>query len=426
MTTARPEQAAILCGGRGERLRPLTDRLPKPMAPVNGRPFLAYLIEQLRDQGLRRILLLTGYRGEALRACFGDGRDFDVDIEYSHGPADWETGRRIREAASQLDARFCLLYGDNYAPFSLDKLSAFHDARRPAVTLTLRPKARGNIRMSDDAWVDAYDSTRAGDGLDYVEIGYMLAQRDETLAAIDGANPSFTTALAALAARRRLAGLAGIAGGDGYHSISDLDRLRLAERYLAVKRVVLIDRDGTINQRPPRGQYVTCWDEFRWIDDAVAGMRWLADRGFWFVVISNQAGIGRGLQDAAAVADINERMTAELRGQGIDVRAVYVCPHHWEDGCDCRKPAPGLFHRCSREHVVRLDRAVYVGDDPRDCVAAHNAGCVSVLVGPERDVPTATGEMPAFTAETLLSAAPRIAERFEAWESAARQKVLSC
>ena len=61
-----PQQAVILCGGLGTRLRPLTENMPKPMAPVNGKPFLHYLIEQVRDQGIRRILLLTGYRSEMI------------------------------------------------------------------------------------------------------------------------------------------------------------------------------------------------------------------------------------------------------------------------------------------------------------------------------------------------------------------------
>ena len=75
------------------RLRPITDNLPKPMAPVNGRPFLAYLLQQLKEQGIRRVLMLTGYRGEMIHEFFGNGESFGVDICYSHGPVEWTHSR---------------------------------------------------------------------------------------------------------------------------------------------------------------------------------------------------------------------------------------------------------------------------------------------------------------------------------------------
>src|SRR3989442_2548941 len=114
---SRPRQAVILCGGLGTRLRPLTDTLPNPMAQIHGRPFLAYLIDQLREQGIRQIVLLTGYRGELIGEYFGDGSGYGVEIDYSRGPAEWETGRRMWEARAMLDERFLLLYSDNYVPF---------------------------------------------------------------------------------------------------------------------------------------------------------------------------------------------------------------------------------------------------------------------------------------------------------------------
>src|SRR5687768_7460903 len=131
-----PSQAVVLCGGLGTRLRPITDTLPKPMAPIHGRPFLAYLLEQLRDQGLSRVVLLTGYRGEMIRDYFRDGSRFGMAIECAAGPAEWETGRRIWEARSRLDERFVLLYSDNFVPFSLAKLAGFHSSQHAAVSLT--------------------------------------------------------------------------------------------------------------------------------------------------------------------------------------------------------------------------------------------------------------------------------------------------
>lgn len=411
---SRPEQAVILCGGLGTRLRPLTDNLPKPMAPVNGRPFLAYLLQQLREQGIRRILMLTGYRGEVIHAFFGNGASTGLDIRYSHGPAEWETGRRILEASAELDPTFLLLYSDNYAPISFEKLHAFHATRGTVVSLVVQPKASANIRLMQNGMVDLYDPTRTAPGLEFVEIGYMVVERDRLLPFMDDPDASFSRGLRRLADQRQLAGFV---SQDPYHSISDMDRLQLTERYLANKRILMIDRDGTINARPPRAEYVSSWEQFHWVDETVDSMRQLAAQGFRFIVLSNQAGIARGMIDASAVEAVNTRMCDELRTLGIDILSVYVCPHHWDAGCDCRKPAPGMFFRASAEHQLRMDRTVYVGDDPRDSLAAHNANCLSVLVGAERHGADSGAARPVRVAETLLELVPWIVSRFDEWES---------
>jgi len=410
----RPQQAVILCGGLGTRLRPLTDTRPKPMAPINGRPFLEYLIEQLREQGISRVLLLTGYRGEMIQEYFGHGEGFGLRIDYSHGPVDWSTGRRVWEAQERCDERFLLLYSDNFTPFSLDKLLAFHGAGKAVLSLLLQPKAKGNVSVAADGLVDCYDSSRAGPQLDHVEIGYMMVERDAMFSFFELPDDAFSTILQRLAANRKLAGLV---CGDAYHSISDLHRWQLTEKYLTPKRILLIDRDGTINQRPPRGEYVTSWAQFIWIADTLQAMSQLANAGFSFIILSNQAGVARGQISAQALAAINSRMVGELAREGIVVLDAYVCPHHWDAGCACRKPAPGMFFQASRDHLIRLDRTVYVGDDPRDCVAAHRAGCLSVQVGPEHDLAPDTGDRPEFAAAGLSAAVPWILERYFAWSA---------
>ncbi len=149
--------------------------------------------------------------------------------------------------------------------------------------------------MGSDGAVMLYDPSRSAPGLDHVEIGYMVVERDRVLAAFDQPDVSFSRILERLTGGGDVAGMITL---DPYHSISDIARWKLAERYLALKRIVMIDRDGTINERPPRGEYITGWDEFRWIDENVEGMRQLAQKGFRFIVLSNQAGIARGMLDA--------------------------------------------------------------------------------------------------------------------------------
>jgi len=377
-----PEQAAILCGGLGTRLRPLTDKTPKPMVPVNGKPFLEYLLVQLRENGIKEVILMTGYLGEQISQFFGDGASLGLRIKYSHGPAEWDTGRRLIEAKSLLNDYFLLLYSDNFVPFNLNKLARFHDAQRGLLTFVVHPKSEGNIRLAEDGKVEVYDKTRKEEGLDFVELGYMIILK-EVFGCFDEINVSFSDIIFKLVCDRQVSGMI---VRDAYHSISDLERLKLMEEYLKPKKILLIDRDGILNKKAPKGDYVTSWEDFVFLSKNVKGLRMLAEAGYEFIVISNQAGIARGMVTWEAVDNINQQMKKELEGKGIPVLDVLVCPHHWDEGCFCRKPNPGMFFKASRDWLFRLDKTFYIGDDPRDCQAACNAGCGSVFIGEKDEV----------------------------------------
>ena len=127
------------------------------------------------------MLLLTGYKGEMIRDYFEGRADNRIQIDYSSGPTEWETGRRLWEAREYLDDCFMLLYSDNYVLTDISKLTEIHTAGKHAITLTVRSKQNGNIKLDPCGQVVLYDSSRAEQDLDYVEIGYMLVERNEVL-----------------------------------------------------------------------------------------------------------------------------------------------------------------------------------------------------------------------------------------------------
>ena len=414
----QPQQAVILCGGLGTRLRPLTDTIPKPLVSVNGKPFLEYLIEQMRDQGILRILLLTGYRGEMIREYFDTGKTLGVEIFYSHGPAEWDTGRRIWEARQHLDSQFLLLYSDNFVQFNLLKLKRFHHKNNVPITLLLAAKEKGNIRVSDDGKVEAYDKTRSGSGFDYVEVGYMLIDRDLVLKDFptyaEFPDFNFSLLLQKFALRAKIYGLV---IHDSYHSISDPVRWQLMCQYLKPKRILLIDRDGTINVKAPQGEYITKWSNFEWIPETRQAMKQLAKAGFKFIVITNQAGIARGMIDPLELETIHNNMIADLASEGIEILKVYCCPDHWKSNSFMRKPAPGMFFQAAKEYLLRMDRCFYVGDDERDCQAAFNAGCSMVYVSTDGSKPTLFDyPVPYLPIKNLIEAVESIKKAHTAWE----------
>ena len=416
----RPEQVVIFCGGLGTRLRPLTDTLPKPMVPVNGKPFLEHLIKQLADQGCKRFLILTGYLGEIIHSYFGDGSYWGWRIDYSHGPTEWETGRRLWEARKHLDTQFLLLYADNFVQFKLSKLMDLNLQEQVPLTLLLAPKRNGNIRVSSTGRVDAYVKTRIGQDLNHVEIGYMIVERDSVLSILSelpgNRDFSFSEVLQSLVASQKLAGLV---IDDPYHSISDPKRHKLMCDYLRVKKILLIDRDGTINEKADQGEYISNWSQFRWLPDTLEGLRELAKDGFKFIVITNQAGIARKKVEPNALEEIHQKMTKKLAEEGIHVLKIYVSPHHWDENSFMRKPAPGMFFQAAKDFNLRMDRTLYVGDDKRDCIAASNAGCGMVYLPNVNEIESQIGEkLPEifFQGKTLLDKTAEIKACYSFWE----------
>lgn len=398
-----PKQAVILCGGLGERLRPLTNLVPKPMVLLNGAPFLSYLLHQLKDNGIKEVILLTGYRGEQIREYFQDGSRLGLLIKYSHGPAEWETGRRVFEVKDSLDEHFLLLYSDNFVTFNLKKMVKFYAERKKLLSLVVQPKEQGNIRMGEGGVVQAYDKSRSAKGLNFVELGYMVVS-NKVFEFYSHKDVSFSDIINKLVIAGQVAGIAVL---DAYYSISDIQRLKLAEKYLEPKKILLIDRDGVVNKKAPRGEYISSWDNFSFIPENIEGIKKLSQAGFSFIVISNQAGIARGKVTAEAVNFIHHRMKEALEKKGINILDIYLCPHHWDQKCFCRKPEPGLFFQASRKWAFRLDKAYFIGDDPRDCQAAYRAGCGCVYIGENNDLSDLDiYEQPEFVFRNLNEAVP--------------------
>jgi histidinol-phosphate phosphatase family protein len=145
-------------------------------------------------------------------------------------------------------------------------------------------------------------------------------------------------------------------------------------------QTVLLDRDGVINRM--RTDYVKSWDEFELLPSALDAIACLGRGGRDVVVLTNQSAIGQQLVSRETVDEIHSRLAALVADHGGRIRAFLVCPHTRDDGCVCRKPAPGLLWRARDELGVALDSAVMVGDQVSDVMAAWAAGCESILVDP--------------------------------------------
>ncbi len=141
---------------------------------------------------------------------------------------------------------------------------------------------------------------------------------------------------------------------------------------------VFLDRDGTINEDVG---YLDDPADVKLLDGVADAIRLLNQRGLKIIIITNQSGVARGYLTEEQLQGVNRRVVELLEKQGARVDAIYYCPHHPEDGCNCRKPMPGLLERASEELHVELEGSYMVGDKHTDVLTAKSAGVKGVLVG---------------------------------------------
>lgn len=143
-------------------------------------------------------------------------------------------------------------------------------------------------------------------------------------------------------------------------------------------RGILLDRDGVINKE--RADYVKNWDEFVFLPGVLTALQQLAALPVPIVVVTNQSVIGRGIVQRQQIDQIHERARQQVQKAGGRIDQFFLCPHHPDEGCLCRKPQPGLLQQAAATFDFPLQEAVFVGDAITDFQAAQAAGCRSILV----------------------------------------------
>jgi len=381
VTDINIKQAVILAGGVGTRLRPLTYKIPKPIALVNNRPFLEYLIEMLKENGISEVVLLLGYLSEKIVECFGDGSNLGVNIRYSVGDVSFETGTRIKNAEHLLDDFFLLMYCDNYWPLSLKKLLEFYTRHETLAMATVYTNkdgiTRNNMLVDEEGHVIKYDKSRKAKNLNGVEIGFFIINK-KLLELMPNCNFSFEKEILPLLIEKRQ--LCGYQTDHRDYSISTPERLQLTEKFLQPKKVIFLDRDGVINKKPPKGDYVKSWGEFEFLPGAIEALKLLSQNDYEIYIVTNQAGIARGVMSEEDLGTIHDKLKKELGKHHARINGIYYCPHGWNDGCECRKPKPGMFFQGANDHNLDLTKTILIGDDERDLQAGNAAGCKTILV----------------------------------------------
>ena len=145
-------------------------------------------------------------------------------------------------------------------------------------------------------------------------------------------------------------------------------------------KAVFLDRDGTINKEK---NYLFKYSDWEWIDGAIESIRILNENNFLVIVVSNQAGISRGLYQIKDVDFLHEQVLKDLELNNASIDAIYYCPHHPEyesNLCKCRKPGNEMLLDAANKFKINLSKSWIVGDKISDCIAGISCGTSAILV----------------------------------------------
>lgn len=384
----RISQAVIIAGGMGTRLAPFTNTMPKPMYPFNGRPFIGYLIEQVKEFGIHNIVILLGYLPEIIRDYLGDGSEWGVNIEYDVTPVDYNTADRITHAKELLDDEFLFMYCDNYCPVDFGKLQRDFYSNNSDIQVSVYSNKDGytknNIRFDEgNGKIIVYDKTRMETNLAGVDIGYAIVKK-EVLDLVESRGENFEQIVYPKLVQQGT--MYATVTDHRYYSVGSWERIKLTEEFFNIKKVVFLDRDGTINVRAPKACYIETPEEFQWLPNAKTAIKMLNDHGYVVILVSNQPGIARGNLTHDILKKIHEKMQSELLEIGAHIDHIYYCPHDWDEGCECRKPKPGMLYQAQKDLSIDLTKSILIGDDDRDIQAGKSAGCICYKVDTNFDL----------------------------------------
>lgn len=378
-------ECVVLAGGKGTRLRSVVSDLPKCMAPVAGRPFLAWLLDDLREAGFDHIILSLGYKHEAVEAWVATRPDRDsISCVVEEEPLGTGGGVRLALRQAREDAVF-ILNGDTFFGVDYPAMQAFHRQSGAQATLALKPlrdfDRYGEVTLDGEGRITAFREKRpCAEGL--INGGVYLLQRD----ALAEMPERFSLEKDYFEPKAESAGLAGFRSEGYFIDIGIPADYARAQRDFADGAyrsypydALLLDRDGVINVLRPN-DYVKNLAEFVFCDGALEALRRLNPCFRRIVIVTNQRGVGRGLMTEADLAEIHDWMLARIREAGGRIDRIYVCTA--VDPADPRrKPNPGMAREVRADFPdIDFARSILVGDSASDLEFARRAGIPAVCL----------------------------------------------
>ena len=387
----KPAEAIILAGGMGTRLREVIKDIPKPMAFVNGKPFLYHLMDYLHRQGIKLFVLSVGYKNEVIKEYFGDSFKA-AKISYAVEDTPLGTGGAIKLAAEYItNDRFWVINGDTFVGLKLNDF--YNKTTNLEISLAL-------VEMNDfDRYgiVDTNDRSISGfkekeyrkqgfinSGVYLMSKGFLEQnapkkqrfsfENDVLEAKVDKVNIGFFKAKAVFI---------DIGIPEDYYKSQYLFSNSLnVEKLFSFDSswTIFLDRDGVINRRLP-DSYVKAIDDFEFLPGVLDAIKKLSLHFNRIIVVTNQQGLGKGLMTIDELKIVNDYMLSKVSESGGRIDGVYFCDKLKGEIPNCRKPNPDMAYMAQKDFPdIDFKRSIIFGDSVTDMEFGKNLGMKTVLI----------------------------------------------
>lgn len=367
-----PMVAVILAGGKGTRLAPVTNFLPKALVPINGLPILKHQIDQLQRIGFSKVIVLTGYLSSSIEN-FCKTHSGELEVTCIETNSDWTPADRILDSEFIIGEEFLLIYCDNYVTNDADLKRILKS--NSEITFLIEPRDNGNVELDMNGRAYYLAGARK-ESHKYVELGNIYVKSENFFDVLRNTRDLPKT-LELFSQKLRCNYQIAT---EPIISLSNFENYR---KLLINRKIIILDRDGVLLEKMPARKYLTKFRDYVPIYDNWSVLREISQLGIDFIVATNQPGVATGQVSEVFLQQLHTKLMSELTSYGINVLSIYVCKHHWDEECNCRKPKPGMLIEAMKKFAIHSADTLYIGDEEKDLIAAAAAGIDYVIISRE-------------------------------------------
>ena len=369
------QQLVLLAGGLGSRLGKLTSQIPKPLIRIGKKSIIEIVIEHYLEQGIKKIVVLVGYKKEKIIKVLKK-KFFDINISFIKEKKLLGTGGALRLARKKLDKEFFLANSDTYFKVNLKKIKNLVNKKKFVIVLSLIKASRkgklSNLRLiKSKAFFSKKNINLKNAGVYYVnkKIFKYIKKSDTSLE---------EDVISRLIKKGYVIGKK--FPNNNFIDIGTKKDLNLAKKLIPLwqkNKVVFFDRDGVLNKDTG---YVHKSKDFIWLNGAKKAIKYLNNKNYKIIIITNQSGIGRGYYKEKNVVALHQWINKDLKKIKAKIDDFYFCPFHYKNGIGKykkrsfdRKPNPGMIFKAIKKWNVNKERSFMIGDSLNDKIAAKRA-----------------------------------------------------
>ena len=382
------KEAIILAGGLGTRLRDAVQDLPKCMAPVAGRPFLFYVINYLRSQGIEKFIFSLGYRHEVIQEYLNN-QFSKLNYECAIEDEPLGTGGAIQLGCTKATEENVLITnGDTIFRIDIEKLAAVHYKNTADATLALKPMVDfdryGIVEINEENSIVNFKEKQFCKKGNINGGTYLLNVRSfletEWPAKFSFEKDFLETKKFRLFGSVQDQYFIDIGIPEDYNKAqTDFSNPPLNLKAIDKSWTLFLDRDGVINE-DKIGSYIFNADEFVFMQGAPELFKKLTELFRHIIIVTNQRGVGKGLMSVNDLSGIHNKMNKAIEEVGGRIDGIYYAPS-LDNNDSLRKPNPGMaFQAKANFPDINFSTSILVGNKLSDMQMGKNAGMYTVFV----------------------------------------------